>query len=76
MSIYVFVNKPERHPVKNVNIAFLTVYYHEVAHLAVHNTALHPTLRLNDIQNFKEPFCDILLVLKMMYYPYGLVDTS
>ena len=41
--IYVFGNKLERHPVKDVDIAFLTVYYHEVAHLAIHNTALHPT---------------------------------
>ena len=56
--IYVFVNKLERHPVKNVDIAFLTVYYHELTHLAVHNTALHLPLMSNDIQNFEEPFCE------------------
>jgi len=71
MDIYVFVNKLERHPVKNVDIAFLTVYYHELTHLTIYNTALHLTLRSNDIQNFEEPFCDVLFVLKMMYYPTG-----
>ena len=56
--IYIFVNKLKYHPVKDINIAFLTVYYHELTHLVVHNVASHLPLESNYIQNFEEPFCE------------------
>ena len=56
--IYIFVNKLKHHPIKDINIAFLTVYYHELTHLVIHNVTSHVPLESNYIQNFEEPFCE------------------
>ena len=60
--IYLFIDKIINYSQQTgigVDSLVIAVFYHEFAHLLAHIISRHRPVKIGDIQNFEEPFCEI-----------------